>query len=153
MSEFIWLRSGWKLNWECHFQCFGRTSSGTNDGKYDTTHFFQLVLWKLDRRSWSIFIKLRIFLKENTWHCENCTSKICDYKCHNLELVVYGCPKNIWLLAYFFLDGNIDQAYYCYHETYYHRAAHEYSWKNLLEDPTMNIHVGVSDTNETTHWS
>ena len=45
-------------------------------------------------------------------------------KCHNLELMVHGCLKNIWPLAYFCLDGNFDQGY-CYHqETYYHRAAH-----------------------------
>ena len=27
------------------------------------------------------------------------------------------------------------------------------SWKNLLEDPTMNIHMGGSETNETTRSS
>lgn len=80
-------------------------------------------------RNWTegadqFFIKTRLFPKENSWHCENCTTKICDYKCRNLELMVHCCPKNIWPLAYFCLDGNFDQAYCCYHETYYHRAAH-----------------------------
>ena len=45
------------------------------------------------------FIKTMFFPKENAGNCDNCTTKICDYKCHNLKLVVHGCPKNIWPLA------------------------------------------------------
>ena len=125
----------------------------------------QLISFNWTYGNWTegvdhFFIKTMFFPKENAWHCDNCTTKICDYKCHNLELMVHGCPKNIWPLAYFCLDGNINQAYCCYHETYYHRAAHSIGGypicvnqtlqvlKELLENPTINIHVGGLDNNE-----
>ena len=53
--------------------------------------------------------------------------------------MMHGCPKNIWPFAYFCLDGNIDQAYCCYHEIYYHRVAHSIGGCPICVNQTLRV--------------
>ena len=60
----------------------------------------------------------------------------------NVTILSLWCmvvQKNIWPLAHFCLDGNIDRVYCCYQETYYHRAAHSIGGYPICVNQTLQV--------------